>query len=84
VRRDGFEPPMPTGGGVTARCISALPPTLALLLSYPGLTLRTPSRTRTCSRLVRSQVRYPLRHRGVIPAGGADPPASRVGRTLFR
>lgn len=36
-------------------------------LASPGM--RAPSRIRTCDPLIRNQVRYPLRHQGMSPAG---------------
>jgi hypothetical protein len=42
------------------------------------LLIGTPSRTRTCSRPVRSRVRYPLRHRGMVSAAGSEPAGSSV------
>lgn len=40
--------------------------------------MRAPSRIRTCDPLIRNQVRYPLRHQGIVPPEGVEPSTSRL------
>lgn len=61
----GFEP-------TTAR------PPAASATKLRHIPMRAPSRIRTCDPLIRNQVRYPLRHQGMVPSEGVEPSISSL------
>lgn len=40
--------------------------------------MRAPGRIRTCDPLIRNQVRYPLRHQGIVPSERIELPTSSL------